>query len=380
MGERHRLRSFAWFIIALAWFVTVRRIAADVSNALGNGAGADLASSAVTLILLVLGYSIMGYIGQRQSSPAMATGLVSRSGWGREFALGAVLGWAGVAVCALVIAVSGGLIFYFFYGWRPFALIPLDLLILAIAALAQEVAFRGYAFQRLIEASNPFVATVVLSALFAILFVGRPGSSAVSGLVAMFLGWLFSIAYLRTRALWVSWGIHFAWNASMAVLFGLPMGGLTRFSPVISSTALGPTWLTGFDYSTGFNYGPEGSIVGMIVVLVLCLATVRATRELKRRYAEPVFVSAAPSSIPHRAPVVDMGSVVQSQPEPVAAHDRDGAVTATDPSAPQQDGVKDTPVSGQALVTEAPDPQRAVQTDEPQQTPRVGIPSEPPQQ
>lgn len=298
MGERHRLRSFAWFIIALAWFVAVQRIAADVARALGGGAGADLAGGAVALILLVLGYSIMGYVGQRQHSPAKATGLVGHSGLRREFALGVVIGWAGVAVCTLIIAIFGSLVVYFFYGWRPFALIPLDLLILAIVALAQEVAFRGYAFQRLIEASNPFVATIVLSGLFALLLAGGPQSSAVGGLTAMFLGWLLSIAYLRTRALWVGWGIHFGWNASMAVLFGLPMSGFTKFSPVISSTALGSTWLTGFDYGTGLNYGPEGSVLGMIVVLVLCLVTVRATRDLKRRYAEP---AAVPGGIPSGA-------------------------------------------------------------------------------
>src|SRR6185437_2126824 len=171
----------------------------------------------------------------------------------REFALGAAIGWTGMTASVLIIALFGGLVVFFYTGWRQFALIPLILAILLIASLAEEVAFRGYAFQRFIDATNPFLATVFLSVLFALIHINNPNASPASFLVTMFAGWLLSTAYLRTRALWLGWGIHFAWNASMAVLFGLPLSGLTRFSPVITSTALGPNWLS------GLNYGPEAS-------------------------------------------------------------------------------------------------------------------------
>jgi hypothetical protein len=161
---------------------------------------------------------------------------------------------------------------FFYTGWRQFALIPLDLAILLIASLAEEVAFRGYPFQRLSETINPFFAMLVLSGLYALAHITNPGASPASFLVTMFAGWLFTIAYLRTRALWLGWGIHFAWNASMAVLFGLPLSGTTRFSPVITSTAIGSTWLT------GYNYGPEGSAVGIVVMLALIPLTFWATR------------------------------------------------------------------------------------------------------
>ena len=167
----------------------------------------------------------MGYAGQRQFHPVAAMGLGLRPGGRREFAMGAAIGWAGVAVCALVIAVFGALVVFFYTGWRQFALIPLDLAILLIASLAEEVAFRGYPFQRLSEATNPFFAMLVLSGLYALAHITNPGSSPASFLVTMFAGWLLTIAYLRTRALWIGWGIHFAWNASMAVLFGLPLSG-----------------------------------------------------------------------------------------------------------------------------------------------------------
>lgn len=324
MGERHRLRSFAWFIIALAWFVAARSFAGDAANAVGNGAGAELVRGVVLLALLIFGYSVMGYIGQRQHRPIESMGLVRRPDWGREFALGALIGWAGIAVVTLIIAIFGGIVVVFFWGWHPFLLIPLDLLILAIIVLAQEVAFRGYAFQRLIEVSNPFIATLVMSLLFALLVTGNPGTSSASIFFAMFAGWLFSIAYLRTRALWVGWGIHFAWNAGMAVVFGLPLDGLTKFSPVISSTALGPTWLSGLDY------GPEGSATGMIMALVLCLVAVRATRDLRYKYAQPVII---PGGIP-----VDIDAMARRQHEAAMGPD-----TPAPPQIVQIGGLQPTP-------------------------------------
>ncbi|HTV06424.1 MAG TPA: type II CAAX endopeptidase family protein [Acidobacteriaceae bacterium] len=299
--QPHRIRSFAWFLIGAVYFLLAKQTAAMAAHGLSSGVWFDLIDRSILLFLLIVGYSALGYLGQKQEEPIKAMGLERRPGWRREFAVGSAIGWAGVAACALIIALFGGIVVFFYIGWFQFALIPIDLVILLIASLAQEVAFRGYPFQRLIEATNPVVATLLLSPLYALGFAGNPESSTASVLLAMFMGWLLSVAYLRTRGLWVGWGIHFAWNASMAVLFGLPLSGLTRYSPVISSTALGPTWLTGFDY------GPEGSAVGMVVVLLLIAATIFATRDLKHKYAQPVIIAAG---IP-----VDIDAIARRQHE-----------------------------------------------------------------
>lgn len=285
MNSSHRVRSIAWFFIATVYYILAKNIAGIAASGLSSGDWFELVDRSILLFLLIIGFAAMGYVGQHQHQPIRDMGLTLRPDWRREFALGSAIGWGGVTACALMIAVFGGMVVVFYTGWRQFALVPLDIAILLVASLAEEVAFRGYPFQRLIEATNPFIATLVSSLLFALIHASNPGASTVSALVTMFAGWLLSVAYLRTRALWVGWGIHFAWNASMAILFGLPLSGLTRFSPVISSTALGPTWLTGFDY------GPEGSIVGVLVVLTLIIITMKATRDLKHQYAQPVIVA-----------------------------------------------------------------------------------------
>lgn len=350
----NRFRSLAWFLIAGVYYLLAREIAATAANGLSSGAWFDFADRAILLFLLVVGYAAMGYVGQRQQQPIRQMGLEARPGWRREFALGSAIGWAGVTACALMIAIFGGMVVVFYVGWRQFALIPLDLAILLIASLAEEVAFRGYPFQRLIEATNPFIATLILSAIFAIVHMSNPGASTASALVTMFAGWLFSMAYLRTRALWAGWGIHFSWNASMAMLFGLPLSSVTRFSPVISSTALGSTWLTGFDY------GPEGSAVGMVVILALILVTVIATRDLKHKYAQTVIVAAG---IP-----VDIDAVARRQHE-----------AAMGPAAPQIvqiDGVQpervQTPSATEAVEPVASGNEPAQPGGEPPKPPHEG--------
>jgi uncharacterized protein len=169
---------------------------------------------------------------------------------------------------------------------RQFGILIIDLLLLVVAALAEEVAFRGYPFQRLIDAMGPTMATIVFSIVFAGLHMFNPAASRASFLVTVFGSWLLSVAYLRTRALWVCWGWHFAWNASMCLLFGLPVSGITQFSPVIQSNTVGPLWMTGGDY------GPEASTVTAIVLLIGIFVVYRATRNLAYLHTQPVIVAA----------------------------------------------------------------------------------------
>ena len=65
-----------------------------------------------------------------------------------------------------------------------------------------------------------------------------------------------------TGALWLSWGIHFGWNATLGLGLGLPVSGFRYFNLWIYTQAYGPKWLTG-DY-----YGVEAAATGTIAILV----------------------------------------------------------------------------------------------------------------
>ena len=74
------------------------------------------------------------------------------------------------------------------------------------------------------------------------------------------IGILLSIVYLRTRALWLPWGFHFAWNTVLGLVLGLPVSGLRLFNVAVHGAASGPKWLT------GGSYGIEASAPGALAI------------------------------------------------------------------------------------------------------------------
>jgi hypothetical protein len=112
---------------------------------------------------------------------------------------------------------------------------------------------------------------------------------------------VLSIAYLRTRALWVSWGLNFGWKASRALLFGLAVSGVSSHSSVIEGDPMGPFWLT------GGGFGLDGSWIALIVFLLVLPVVYRVTRDLDFQHNAPVIVAAGLA--------VDLDAAARSQHE-----------------------------------------------------------------
>jgi uncharacterized protein len=328
-----KIRAFGYVVLAGIYFYFAQSISVRAANGLASGAWVPFIERSILLFLLVLGYAAMGRAFNRQRQPIRDMGLVFRSGWRREFGLGAALGWGMLVASILPMVLTGGLIITFWLVPRQFGILVIDLLLLAVASLAEEVAFRGYPFQRLIEAMGPTLATIVSSFVFAVLHIFNLGANRASFVITVFCSWLLSVAYLRTRALWVCWGWHFAWNASMCLVFGLPVSGITEFSPVIQSNTVGPTWMTGGDY------GPEASVVTAVVLLIGIFMVYRTTRGYAYLYTQPVILPAgipvdldamsrslaphhpvAPQPAPAGSTLVQIGSIsTPSQAPPVSS-------------------------------------------------------------
>lgn len=304
-----RVRAFGYVVIAACYYYLAQSIAVQAANGLSNGPWFRVIERTVFLFLLVIGYAAMGRLFQRQSQPIRGMGLSLRPGWQREFGLGAALGWGMLLAAILPLALSGGLFVSVSTVPRQFGMLLLDFLLLAVASLAEEVAFRGYPFQRLIEAIGPTLATIISSLVFAAMHLLNPGASRASFWITVFGSWLLSVAYLRTRALWVCWGWHFAWNASMCLLFGLPVSGITQFSPVIQSNTVGPEWMT------GGNYGPEASVMAAIVLLLGIFLVQRVTRGYAYLYTQPVIV---PAGMPVDLDAMSRSLAPHHPPEPAA--------------------------------------------------------------
>ncbi len=144
-------------------------------------------------------------------------------------------------------------------------------IVLAAGAMAEELMFRGYPFQRLVDSIAPAGAILGLSVLFGAAHLRNPNASAIGLVNTILIGAVLAIAYLRTRMLWLPFGIHWGWNATLGAVIGLPVSGVDM-SVAIHTRAEGPAWIT------GGAYGPEASIGCTIAIALLLMVIVYAYR------------------------------------------------------------------------------------------------------
>jgi uncharacterized protein len=288
-GSSGRLRAYLLFVAALLYCWVARSLAHHAARGICGNAWFPMVEQAMLVFLLLLGFGAMGFWIDRQSDPISQQGLPFRAGWTREAGLGLATGWGLAVTCILPMTVVGGIAIYFAPQRSNWGWFVADAAYFALAALAEEVAFRGYAFQSFVRAVGPLGATLGFAAIYAIIQRLVPGSTTSSFMVAFVLTVVLSTVYLRTRALWVSWGINFGWKASRALLFGLAVNGVFTHSHVVQGDPMGPFWLT------GGGFGLEGSWLAFVVLLLSIVVVFRITRDLDYRYNAPVLV---PGGIP----------------------------------------------------------------------------------
>jgi len=199
-----------------------------------------------------------------------AQGLPLSPGWAKQFGTGCIIGLLMVIVAVVPIAIWGSLSFRTTFSAYTIFRIAVVLFVLLSGALAEELMFRGYPFQRLVEATGAPGAIVVFSVLFGLVHLLNPGASAWGLLNTVAIGVLLSLAYLRTRTLWLPWGLHFAWNLALGLILGLPVSGLRLFNMAVHASVTGPKWLT------GGSYGVEASAPCAVAILAGLLMLWRA--------------------------------------------------------------------------------------------------------
>jgi hypothetical protein len=131
-------------------------------------------------------------------------------------------------------------------------------------ACGEEMLFHGFAFQSLMNGLGPFAAIFPVGVIFGLLHMGNPYATWLSTLNTVGFGIIFGCALYQTRALWLPIGLHFGWNIALPFL-GTKISGLT-----IRVTGYEMTWNAGPLWSGG-AYGPEGSLLTTVVLVVMLL-------------------------------------------------------------------------------------------------------------
>lgn len=199
-------------------------------------------------------------------------GLAFNGRWVREFAAGLGIGTGVILGSALLLALAGGVRFRLGPGAGVWPLLSGALFYL-LPAVNEELAYRGYSFQRVTRRLGGPAALAILSVLFALAHRANPnlsGSVASLSLVNIGLaGVLLGLAQLRTGSLALPMGIHLAWNWTQGPLLGFGVSGLAERGLLAPALSRGPLWLT------GGAFGLEGSILCTAMAASACVLVAR---------------------------------------------------------------------------------------------------------
>jgi membrane protease YdiL (CAAX protease family) len=188
----------------------------------------------------------------------------------RNFGLGVLFGGGAAALMLLAPLLAGtghlvaragsnagwpSLIFYLAAIW--------------LGAAGEEMIFRGYAFQLLVQKIGPYATILPVAVIFGFAHASNPNSSQLGILNTMIWGVLLGYAFLRSRDLWLPIGLHYGWNAVLP-LFGVNLSGLTiDVTRYLYKWDLLPLW-------SGGSYGPEGGLLATIFTIALFFALAKA--------------------------------------------------------------------------------------------------------
>lgn len=181
----------------------------------------------------------------------------------REIGLGFLFGGGLLGASVLLIAATGAVRVTRDAGGPGdyVAQLSITLLYFAFAAAAEELLFRGYPFQVLVEGIGTWPAVLISSAIFSWLHGQNPNITALAFGNIFLAGVLLALAYLRTRSLWFATAVHLGWNWVMASALDFPVSGLSFDTPLYDVAEVGADWWT------GGAFGPEAGLAGTIVLL-----------------------------------------------------------------------------------------------------------------
>ncbi|HJR51816.1 MAG TPA: CPBP family intramembrane glutamic endopeptidase [Gemmatimonadales bacterium] len=189
---------------------------------------------------------------------------------GPGFGLGLVAGAMAAGIGLGVAALAGGAEWSRDTGTAGDYLgtVATTLVVLAPAALAEEVLFRGVPVVTLARAFGRGTAIVLVAVAFALVHLANPNVTALAigniALAGIFLG----LAFYAPGGIWTAWGAHLGWNGMLTAL-DAPVSGVPFRIPFIDYDPGDPAWLT------GGAFGPEG---GLASTLALTIAVLVARR------------------------------------------------------------------------------------------------------
>lgn len=287
-----------------------------------------VAQQFIMIIVIVLLYALIARLLDRR--PLKDYGLRLNPVWWRDLGFGLLLG---AALMSLVFGAELTL------GWvqvtgryqtpNPGVLFgPMLLASLAHyiwVGVNEELLSRGYQIRNIAEGLNlpgvspraaVLIGYLITSSIFGFLHLGNPNATLVGAVNIALAGLMLGAGMVLTGSLAIPIGLHITWNFFQGNIFGLPVSGGTPATSLLVVEQTGPA------FWTGGAFGPEGGMLGVLVILLglgiswIYIRLTRGRAALQTDLAEyrpdkpdsiPAGLSPAPEE-PHDSPAGSSGS------------------------------------------------------------------------
>lgn len=179
----------------------------------------------------------------------------------KDLILGLLLGPAIIGTGFIILYFSGNLEIH---DIRPdYSHLGGALILCILISWIEEISFRGYILNNMLESFHPYTGLFVSSLLFAAFHMFNPGMAVIPFVNLFLAGILLGVVFIYTKTIWYALSLHFSWNFFLGPVFGfevsgIEMGGFIRQKP------------TGDDLVTGGNFGFEGSLLCSLLI-ILCI-------------------------------------------------------------------------------------------------------------
>ena len=169
-------------------------------------------------------------------------------------------------IIALIFMVGGSLILYatneIGLSSIPFKVsgIIFSFILFVFVALNEEILFRGYILNNLLDSTNKYVALLISALIFSMLHSLNPNFSFIAFINILLAGIILGSTYIFTRNLWFPISLHLFWNFFQGPVMGYSVSGM-KIESIFKVN------LTGSELINGGQFGFEGSLVCTLLLI-----------------------------------------------------------------------------------------------------------------
>ena len=183
-------------------------------------------------------------------------------GFSRQAIAGLLMGIVLLGTGSLVLLATGH-IWWIDASFDAASFFP-ALALFALIAFEEELIFRGYMLNNLMDSMNKWAALCITTVAFALVHLGNLHIDVIAVVNLLAGGFLLGINYIYTRNLWFSILFHFSWNFCQGSVLGYEVSGL-GFQSLLQMEKNGNILFT------GGQFGFEGSVIATILLVIAIL-------------------------------------------------------------------------------------------------------------